>query len=41
MRIKLFEDFNFSEFTDIDQLKSKLTEYNIPIEKWGTGKSKM
>jgi hypothetical protein len=38
--IKQFEDFNSSEILDIDQLKSRLMEYSIPIETWGTGKSK-
>jgi hypothetical protein len=35
-RIKLFEKFDF----DLDKLKQKLNKYSIPIESWGTGKSK-
>lgn len=38
--IKLFEDFNASEIKNIETLKSKLIEYSVPVEKWGTGKSK-
>ena len=36
MIIKLFEEFN----SDLDNLKELLNSYNIPIDLWGTGKSK-
>ncbi len=36
MIIKLFEEFN----VDLENLKELLNGYNIPIELWGTGKSK-
>ena len=36
MIIKLFEEFN----SDLENLKELLNGYNIPIELWGTGKSK-
>lgn len=37
MKIKLFEEF---ESHDIDSLKTYLSKFSIPIEDWGTGKSK-
>ena len=39
-RIKLFEYFNVDEIQTLDQLISKLKEYKIPFESWGTGYSK-
>jgi hypothetical protein len=36
MIIKLFEEFN----DDLENLKELLNSYNIPIDLWGTGKSK-
>ena len=36
MIIKLFEEFN----CDLENLKELLNSYNIPIDLWGTGKSK-
>jgi hypothetical protein len=35
-RIKLFEEFDY----DINNLKIKLNKFSIPIDNWGTGKSK-
>lgn len=37
--VKLFEDFN-ENVSNIEGLKNKLSEYSIPFEKWGQGKSK-
>lgn len=38
--IKIFEDFNPDEITSEERLNSKLKEYNIPVDLWGTGNAK-
>lgn len=38
--IKIFEDFNTSNITNIGELINKLREYKVPIDYWGTGKAK-
>lgn len=38
--LKIFEDFKFSSISNLNELKSKLVEYGVPINLWGTGKSK-
>lgn len=38
--IKIFEDFNLNNISTINELVSKLKEYSIPIDNWGTGNAK-
>jgi hypothetical protein len=38
--LKIYEDFNNDEIISEEKLLSKLKEYNIPVEQWGTGSAK-
>jgi len=38
--IKIFEDFNPGLINTIEELTSKLKEYSVPVEEWGTGEAK-
>lgn len=38
--VKLFEDFFANQIKSINELKTKLQEYSVPIDFWGTGESK-
>lgn len=38
--LKIFEYFNLQEIKDIKTLTSKLKEYKVPIDYWGTGHAK-
>lgn len=38
--IKIFEYFNTDEIQSVEELASKLSEYKIPYENWGTGYAK-
>lgn len=38
--IKLFEDFNSNQIDSVSELHTKLKEYSIPVDNWGTGYAK-
>ena len=38
--IKLFEDFDSNKINSVYELTTKLKEYSIPVEQWGTGYAK-
>src|ERR1035437_9593637 len=38
--LKVFEDFNTTDIKGINELITKLKEYKLPVDMWGTGEAK-